>query len=84
MKDEKDFIKLRCKNKQKEVYHDKDYLCCFGYDDLLIANVCNINYNNGSNLGLCYERPPDKDKYALAGSKNFKVIEIEVFKLIWK
>ena len=33
-------------------------------------------------LGDCYECPPDKDKHALAGSKNFKVIEIEVFVLI--
>ena len=57
-------------------------LCCFGYDDLLIHSACNINFKSNSELGNRYECPPDKDKYALAGSKNFKVIEIEVFKLI--
>ena len=81
LKDEKDLIKLRCINKQKEVYHFEDYLCSFGID-LLIHNDCNINYNSYSELGDRYECPANKDKYALAGSFNFKVIEIEVYKLI--
>jgi len=57
-------------------------LCSFGYDDLNIRDNCNINYNSYSELGRAYECPPDNDRYALAGSGYFKVIEIEVFKLI--
>ena len=43
---EKEFIKLRCTNKQREVYHYKDRLCSFGTSDLWIMNDCNINYLN--------------------------------------
>ena len=84
LKDEKDLIKLRCTNKHKEVYHRQDLLCSFGTSDLNINNNCNIDYDSRSRLGRDYECPPDKDKQALAGSLYFKVIEIEVFKLIWK
>jgi hypothetical protein len=82
LNDEKDFIKLRCTNKENEVYHIKDWLCCFGSFDLEIEDDCNINYDSWSELGSTYEKPPDNDKYALAGSFEFKVIEIEVFKII--
>ena len=57
-------------------------LCSFGGNDLNIKDDCNINYNSNSRLGVAYACPPDNDKYALAGSRFFKVIEIEVFKLI--
>ena len=67
MKDEKDFIKLRCTVKQCEVYHNKYRLCCFG-NDLWIKDDCNINYESYSSLGYTYERPPENDRYALAGS----------------
>ena len=82
LNDEKDFIKLRCKDKQCEVHHDKDRLCQFGYWDLDIWDDCNVNYKSWSELGDAYKLPPDKDEYALAGSSYFKVIEIEVYKLI--
>ena len=67
---------------QREVFHRKDRLCCFGTYDLCIFNDCNINYESWSKLGNDYEFPPQNDVFALAGSYNFKVIEIEVFKLI--
>ena len=57
-------------------------LCSFGGNDLNIKSDCNINFNSWSILGDAYECPPDKEEYALAGYYNFKVIEIEVFKLI--
>ena len=51
-------------------------------NDLVIWDDCNIDYKSYSSLGDAYECPPDNDRFALAGSKYFKVIEIEVFKLI--
>ena len=53
MKDDKDLIKLRCTDKEEEVYHYKDYLCSFGWNDLFIDNDCNINYKSWSDLGNC-------------------------------
>ncbi len=75
-------LKLRCKNKEKEVYHDKDYLCCFGVDDLNIKNDCNILNGSCSSLGDEYEKSSTIKRYALAGSYNFKVLEIEVYKVL--
>ncbi len=76
------FIKLRCTNKEYEVYHDKYWLCCFGHDDLNILPDCNINYNCNSILGNDYEKPSEDEEYALAGSLYFKVLEIEVYKVL--
>ena len=91
------FIKLRCINKEKEVYHWKQVLCCFGYD-LNIYSDCNINYNSNSELGDAYKRPSANEeeepsdseeeeqsaneRYALAGFKYFKVLEMEVYKVL--
>ena len=36
LRDDMNFIKLRCINKKKEVYHHKDLLCGFGWRDLFI------------------------------------------------
>ena len=82
MKDEKEFIKLRCTNIHREVYHHKDYLCCFGGSDLNIYSDCNLNYKSYSRFRSDYECPPDNDYFALAGSLRFRVIEIEVYELI--
>ena len=56
--------------------------------DLRIYNDCNINTASYSNLGASYETPngytyesTEAQNY-LAGSCNFTVSEIEVFKLI--
>ena len=61
----------------------------FGGCDLVINDNCNINHNNHSFLG-CKESSFDFEseiKYPfsqdyLAGSKNFRVIEYEVFKVV--
>jgi hypothetical protein len=34
--------KFRCKNSEREVFHFKDYLCCFGRNDLWVENQGNI------------------------------------------
>ena len=77
------FIKLRCINRKKEVYHSKDSLCCFGGMDLNVRNNCNIDYYSYSLLGECY-KPDTKGQgaFCLAGSYNFKVLEIEVYKVL--
>ena len=57
--------------------------------DLFIYNDCNINTTSSSNLGYTYEAPngyayqSTEARNYLAGSYNFTVNEIEVFKLIW-
>ena len=76
------FIKVKCTNKEYEVCHFKDSLCCFGCDDLWIENNCNINFDSYSTLGSSYELLSDGDAHALAGTFYFKVLEIEVYKLI--
>ncbi len=45
LRDDMNLIKLRCTNKEREVYHSEDYLCCFG-DDLCIGDDCNMNYDS--------------------------------------
>ncbi len=61
-------IKLRCTNKEREVYHDENMLCSFGRIDLSIKNDCNINYRKCSTLGYEYELPSENKEFALAGS----------------
>ena len=77
-------------NKSKEVYHHKDWLTDLGGGHgFLIDNDCNINTNSYSILGKAgyCERPQDIEPWTneaysyLAGSKHFKVLEMEVFKL---
>ena len=75
-------IKLRCTNKEKEVCHREEWLCCFGTYDLFIHNDCNMNYDSCSLLGHSYEYPSTNAYYSLAGSKHFKVLEIEVYKVL--
>ena len=59
-----------------------------GSHDLYISNDCNINNISCSYLGNIYEAPNGhacgsiEAKNYLAGSYNFTVAEIEVFKLI--
>ena len=48
LKDEKDLIKLRCTNEENEVCHREDFLCCFGGNDLVIMDNCNIIYESYS------------------------------------
>ena len=56
--------------------------------DIAILENCNSRSDNYSYLGLSsssFEIPKVQDTYAyLAGSRDFKVLEYEVFKLIWE
>ena len=70
--------------------HYKDYLTSLGGDcGFYIGKDCNINTNSWSRLGSGgrYELPQgikpgsNEAKSYLAGSKHFKVLEMEVFKL---
>ena len=82
------FHKLKCLKKEEEVYHRSDYMSTFGGGcDLYIANDCNVNTSSYSNLGDSYESngyayKSNEARSYLAGSYNFIVLEIEVFKLI--
>ena len=89
MRDNSNFVKLKCLNKIYEVYHYKDELCLFGYDGKVfyIKDNCNTN-NSFSSLGSYlneYELPKgilsgskEANEY-LAGSSPFIVLEIEIF-----
>ncbi len=61
MRDDMSFMKIRCLNTKKEVFDDKDLLCCFGNSDLLIDNDCNINKSSESKLGEAYEKPAESE-----------------------
>ena len=53
LRDDFNFVKLRCFKKENEVCHSASYLCVFGIDasGFYIADDCNINTNSCSNLG---------------------------------
>ncbi len=75
------FIKLRCTYKKREVYHYEFCLCSFG-PDLYINNYCNNDYHSRSELGNSYEKLSTNERFSLAGSYYFKVLEIEVYKVL--
>jgi len=54
-------------------------LCSFGSCDLDVYDDCNNDFKNVSELGWSYETPKPEDRYALAGFKYFKVLEMEVY-----
>ena len=75
-------------DKTKEVYHHSTYLCSFGVDGFAVCNN-NNNYSYLGNNGY-YELPegikqssPEAYSY-LAGEQNFKIKEMEVYRLLWK
>ena len=61
MRDDSNFVKLKCLQKELEVYHHKDRLGSFGYYGRVfcIKNNCNTNYDSNSFLGFIkeYELP---------------------------
>ena len=74
----------------KSTPHNHAIYCCSsqlptfgGGHDLLIADHCNANQTNSSNLNNTYEAPSGIAIY-FAGSRNFQVQEMEVFHLIRK
>ena len=91
LRDDLNFVKLKCLEKSDEVYHHRDILTSIGYMEsgFTIYDDCNINERSISILGYenKFELPKGIKSYSeeaysyLAGSKKFKVLEIEVFKL---
>ena len=53
LRDDFNFIKLKCLNKKNEVYHNADWLTTIGYfaSGFAIYNDCNINTNSYSSIG---------------------------------
>ena len=91
LRDDLNFIKLKCLKTQIEVYHHPKYLSKIGFAEsgFYIKDNCNIKANSSSDLGYNgYFELPDGIKYGsskgysyLAGSHKFKVVEMEVYKL---
>ncbi|CDW81058.1 tldc domain-containing protein [Stylonychia lemnae] len=85
----KNTLHKQYQNFDNAVLHYKDWLMLFGSShDIFISNDCNNNSNSGCNLGYTY-MPPQGFKYGdqqskdyLGGSKEFKVIEIEVYQVL--
>lgn len=74
-------------NKDQALYHANSFMLWFGYD-ILLYDQCNNNSSSYSNFGTTY-KPPDgmaqgsaEANNYLAGAHNFKVTEIEVFKVV--
>ena len=73
-------------DKDKAVYHSPHCLSSFGEDDLLIYNGCDEIRGSYSEFGNSYKlsegiQKDSKEAHKfLAGRKDFKVKEIEVFK----
>jgi hypothetical protein len=79
-----------CKNTSQEIYGYSTYLLTFGGGhDLHICNQPNVNPGSYCNLGSGYEPGQgmvyqnETAKTYLAGSYNFKVLEIEVYQVIF-
>ena len=64
-------------NKQNAIYHNPKYMCAFR-NDLLIHSKCNINE---SSYTVKYAYNIETKHYLNGDKKNFKVKEIEVFKI---
>ena len=77
-------------NKQQAVDHGKDYLVAFGGGhDFRLSDGCNINNESYCNFGYTYALPEgiffntDEAKSYLGGAYQFKVLEIEAYKVIF-
>ena len=89
LRDDFNFVKLKCLDKEYEIYHDKVNLACIGnmQSGFWIENNF-TNRSGRSYLGLFgkFELPQgiqsesDEAFSFLAGSANFKILEIEVYK----
>ena len=97
-KDEKAFIfsltnrtkHTQTQNKLQAVEHSKEYLISFGRGhDFRISSNANANNESYSNFGYTYQLPEgitmnsDLAKSYLAGSYQFKIVEIEVYKVVF-
>ena len=57
VRDDLSIVKLKCKNQQKETYHQPGFLTSFGGNDLNILFDCDNNTGSNSNIGDSYECP---------------------------
>jgi len=88
LRDDFKFVKLSCLVKGKEIYFGNG-LFSFGNAEISIMEDCNIKTISNSYLGMnSYYELPDgiientkEAKSYLAGSHEFKVYELEVYKL---
>jgi hypothetical protein len=77
-------IKILQYDRRYSIYNEQIYLPNFGYDINLCGN-CNDNETSFADLGQAYTPPSgityksDEAKKFLAGSFNFRVLEIEIF-----
>ena len=92
MRDDFKFVKLRHLKKENAETCSGNGLFYFGNAEIWLKKDCNINKNSYSYLGVggYYELPDgiikntEEAKSYLAGSHNFKVLELEVYKLEWE
>ena len=92
LREDGNFIKLKCLKKESEFIYNKDWIACFGETNggFKIGNDCNIQITSSSDLGNNYEYEVPKgiqpytesSRSYLAGLSSFLVEEIEVFKII--
>ena len=86
--------KYPIKTPEKAIYGNNSYSityggsCFAGNEDIRIFDNCNTNSSSSSdfpNSYSCSKYPSktEESKAYLAGAKKFKVIEIEVFEVIW-
>jgi hypothetical protein len=77
-------IKMKIKTPHYAIWCDVSYGPFFGHYDICILGGSNSNQNSLSDLGRSYQHPTyaqgtNEAKCFLAGSRNFRVSEIEVF-----
>ena len=74
----------KCLKSSEAIYCDENSGPTFGYEDILIADNCNLNAESSAHIGYSYQNNlfsyhSEESKTFLTGSANFKVAEIEVF-----
>jgi hypothetical protein len=83
--------KHKCIKKEEEIYGYRDYSIVFGGNggaDIRITDSSDQNQSSFCNFGSSYEPPQglikgsEEAKKYLAGSYNFKTIDIEVFQVL--
>jgi hypothetical protein len=76
-------------NGNDSIYSNKQFGPIFGRGhDLLVSSNFDENYESYSSIGHCYGKNEDISPYSsetfLAGKRNFKIKELEVFKIIFE
>ena len=82
LRDDIKFIILRCKNKEKELYRGRNMCFSIGLNALNVNSDCSIDDRCSSYLGDYYELPSAYEHYAVAGTYRFKILEMEVYKML--